>query len=59
MSRRHLRRVLLPGTIKVEETTVAKEDALSAADLVISGVPSKSFCIKVPKARAAWPYERV
>ncbi|KAL1508596.1 hypothetical protein AB1Y20_004693 [Prymnesium parvum] len=34
------------GTIKVEETSMAQDDALRAADIVVSGVPSKSFCIK-------------
>lgn len=35
------------GTIKVEETSIVQEDALSSADIVVAGVPSKDFCIKV------------
>lgn len=33
------------GTIKVEETSVEQKDALASADVVISGVPVKSFTI--------------
>lgn len=36
----------VPGTIKVEETSVAQEEALKQADMVIAGVPSKAFVVK-------------
>jgi len=35
----------VPGTIKVEETSVSQEDALKAADMVVAGVPSKGFIV--------------
>mmetsp|Transcript_8731 Transcript_8731/g.24075 ORF Transcript_8731/g.24075 Transcript_8731/m.24075 type:complete len:317 (+) Transcript_8731:65-1015(+) len=33
----------LPGTIKVAETDIARDDALRKSDVVVSGVPSASF----------------
>lgn len=35
----------VPGTIKVEETAVTQAEAYSSADVVVSGVPVKSFQI--------------
>jgi len=42
----------VPGTIKVEETAVAQADALASADVVVSGVPVKSFSIKAESMKA-------
>ena len=39
------------GTIKVEETEVKQEDALRMADIVVSGVPVKSFQIAASNMR--------
>lgn len=37
----------VPGTIKVMETDMTQDEALSNADMVVAGVPSKEFVIKV------------
>jgi len=35
----------VPGTIKCEETTLARDEVLAGAGIVVSGVPSADFCI--------------
>jgi len=42
----------VPGTIKVEETTMTKEEVLRRAEIVVSGVPSKAFIIDADSLRA-------
>ena len=39
------------GTIRVEETSITQEEALSQSTIVISGVPVKSFSIKAANLR--------
>jgi|TARA_B100000524_G_C23638011_1_gene365647 methylenetetrahydrofolate dehydrogenase (NAD+) len=39
------------GTIRVEETSMAQEEALASADVVVAGVPSKSFRIDAGKLK--------
>jgi len=39
------------GTIKVEETAITQDQALSQADIVIAGVPSPKFSIEPTKLK--------
>ncbi len=42
----------VPGALRAEETSATVDEALAFADIVISGVPSKSFSIDAAKIRA-------
>eukprot|EP00908_Phaeocystis_cordata_P006379 Transcript_16993.p1 GENE.Transcript_16993~~Transcript_16993.p1 ORF type:complete len:333 (-),score=160.62 Transcript_16993:111-1109(-) len=41
----------VPGTIKVEDTSISQDEAYAGADVVISGVPSKAFSIPASKLK--------